>query len=204
MKRRSASAIDERRRKDETRQMKPLKSSLYSSKVSSFGSDQLSFAPDNPRESSAIRDVEFIEMPVRRFSIAAKTGDALSLDDQPISRMRVRLRLLLRPLHPRIPGIARSDGFRAAHLRQADGGRSSGPYALAHPDRRGPDRDRHRDRSLPAGGAKVRTDAIDARSIRQPGRSRPFDHDQVGADRARYRFAPGDQFAVATFASIFL
>ena len=47
--------------------MKPLKSSPYSSRDFSFGPDQLSFAPDNPRESSAIRDVEFIEMPVRQI-----------------------------------------------------------------------------------------------------------------------------------------
>ena len=59
--------------------MKQLKSSLYSSKVSSFGSDQLSFAPDNPRESSAIRDVEFIEMPVRQI---------LNRCDNPMLRFR--------------------------------------------------------------------------------------------------------------------
>src|SRR5215469_7827155 len=41
---------------------------------------------------------------------------AISMDNQPVSWMRIWLRLLLRTLYARISRTARSDGFRAPHF----------------------------------------------------------------------------------------
>src|SRR5258707_1068579 len=63
-----------------------------------------------------------------------QSANAVSMDYQPVSRMRVRMRVLLRALHARLSRAARSDGLRAQDFRQADGGRGAVADALAHAD----------------------------------------------------------------------
>src|SRR5271163_3455369 len=121
---------------------------------------------------------------------------AVSLDYQPLSRLRVRLRVLLRALHARLSRTARPDGLRAQDFRQADGSRSAVAHALTHADWHRRDRDRHGDRPLSAGRAQVRTDALDARNIRAALGAGPVDHDQVEPDRSRPRAAAEDQSAI--------
>ena len=67
--------------------------------------DQLSFAQDNPGESSAIRDVEFIEMPVRQI---------LNRCDNPNARDRVPASNIVHAHRDDPPVIPRADMARLA------------------------------------------------------------------------------------------
>ena len=118
------------------------------------------------------------------------------MDHQPVSRLRVRLRVLLRALHARLSRAARPDGLRAQDFRQADGGRGAGAHALAHADRHRRDSDRHGHGSLSASRAQVWADALDARSLRAAVGAGAVDHDQVEPCRSRPRAAQEDQSAL--------
>src|SRR6267378_8720752 len=132
-----------------------------------------------------------------------QSADAVSMDDQSISRLRVRMRLLLRAIYARVSRVARSDGLRAQDFRQADGGRGARAHALAHPDWHRRDRNRHRDRSVSAGRAKIWTHALDARSFRAARRTEPVDHDQVESYRSRPRAAQKDRSALEAVGELF-
>src|SRR5271154_2263197 len=125
-----------------------------------------------------------------------QSAHAVSMDYQPVSRVRVRMRVLLRALYARFSRTARPDGLRAQDFRQADGRRGAVAHALTHADWHRRDCDRHGDRSLSAGRAEVRADALDARSIRAALGAGPVDHDQVEPDRSRPRAAAKDQSAI--------
>src|SRR5260370_10150694 len=132
-----------------------------------------------------------------------QSADAFSVDDQSVSRLRVRMRLLLRAIYARVSRAARSDGFRAQDFRQADGGRGARAHALAHPNRHRRDRNRHRDRSVSAGRAKIWTDALDARSLRATRGTELVDHDQVESYCSRSRAAQNAQSTLEAVGELF-
>src|SRR5260370_6778760 len=130
--------------------------------------------------------------------------DAVSVDDQSISRLRVWMRLLLRALHSRVSGTPRSDGFRAQDFRQADGGGSPCAHALAHPDWHRRDRNRHRNRSISAGRAKVWAHPLDAGSVRATVGTELVDHDQVEPYCPRPRAAQKNKSALQAVVELFI
>src|SRR5262249_50987146 len=125
-------------------------------------------------------------------------ADALHLDDQSLSRMRVRMRLLLRQVHSRFPGTARSDGLRAPHLRETDGCRGVVAHLVANADWNRRDSDRNGDRPLSAGGAQIPPHALDAGSVRLSLWFESVDHHQVRSGDARLGSASADKSAVPT------
>src|ERR1700691_2079095 len=114
---------------------------------------------------------------------------AVSMDYQSVSRLRVRMRLLLRALYARFSRAARPDGLRAQDFRQADGGRGPVAHALAHANWHRRDRNRHGDRPVSTGRAEVWADALDARSFRAAPGTGSVDHNQIELDRSRPRAA---------------
>src|SRR5260370_21918266 len=113
------------------------------------------------------------------------------------------MRLWLRAIHARVSRAARSDGFRAQDFCQADGGRGARAHALTHPDWHRRDCNRHRDRSVSAGRAKIWTHALDARSVRADSGTEPVDHDQIESYRSRPRAAQEDQSALEAVSELF-
>ncbi len=89
----------------------------------------------------------------------------LRLDDQPLPRLRVRLRLLLRPLDPRLLRVDQPGRLREPDLRQAERRRAAHPAAAQARPARPDDRHRHGDRSVPAGGEALRRDPFAARGL---------------------------------------
>ena len=111
------------------------------------------------------------------------------LDHQPVSGLLVRLPLLLRALHPRVPRSVRSTRLRAPDLRQDRswlGARRRGKPEQAAGSS---DRNRDGDRSLPACRGKVRGHSEHSRGARALPRPRDRDHHEVGAHRAGPRSA---------------
>ncbi len=111
------------------------------------------------------------------------------LDHQSVSGLLVRLPLLLRTLHPRVPRPVRSTRLRAPDLRQDRswlGARRRGKPEQAAGSS---DRNRDGDRSLPACRGKVRGHSEHSRGARALPRPRDRDHHEVGAHRAGPRSA---------------
>ena len=111
------------------------------------------------------------------------------LDHQSVSGLLVRLPLLLRTLHPRVPRPVRSTRLRAPDLRQDRswlGARRRGKPEQAAGSS---DRNRDGDRSLPACRGKVRGHSEHSRGARALPRPRDRDHHKVGAHRAGPRSA---------------
>ena len=68
----------------------------------------------------AKRRVEYLDLDTRSFfSQAVGPEDAVRLADQSVSRLRVRLQVLLRAIHARIHGAARDVAVRTEDLRQS-------------------------------------------------------------------------------------
>ena len=64
-------------------------------------------------------EVEYFRLEARSALNRESSGrHAFRLDSQPLPWVRVRLPLLLRPLHPRVHGDVRQPRFRAEDLRQ--------------------------------------------------------------------------------------
>ena len=106
--------------------------------------------------------------------------------DQPLSRLRARLHLLLRPPDPRLSRPVARARFRIEAVRQAGSAQAAGTRVVGAGLPAAHHRDRHQHRSVPAD----RTPASDhaphprsARALRPSGRHR----DQISAGRARPR-----------------
>ena len=110
---------------------------------------------------------------------------------QSVSRLRARLRLLLRAAVARIPRPLPGAGFRDAPVRQDQCRRAPAPRAVQarlHPR---DDRAGHQHRCLPADRAPPSRDARGARSAGRMPASGEL-RDQERADHARRRAAGGD------------
>ena len=106
--------------------------------------------------------------------------------DQPLSRLRARLRLLLRAADAQLYGPVAGAGLRIEALRQAGRGEAARQGAVQGRLPAAHHRHRHQHRSLPADREAVAHHARNPRSARraQPsGRHR----DQIGAGDARHR-----------------
>ena len=111
--------------------------------------------------------------------------------DQSVSRLRARLRLLLRAPDPRLYGPVAGGRFRDAALRQAERGGASGTGTREAGLSAANHGDRHQYRPLPADREALPDHARDPRSAggdRTPGRHRH----QVGACAARHRHPVAD------------
>ncbi len=116
--------------------------------------------------------------------------------DQPVSRLRARLHLLLRPADPRLSGSVARARFRVQAVREAGGRQAARARTVGAGLRAAHHRDRHQHRSVPADRARVSGDAAHSRSagaVRPPGRHRH----QVGAGDARHRHPVADGGAPA-------
>ena len=111
--------------------------------------------------------------------------------DQPLSRLRARLRLLLRAADPRLYGPLARPRFRDQAVRQAERGEAPREGAGEARLRAAHHGDRHQHRPLPADREALPHHARDARGARRrqpPGRHRH----QVGAGAPRHRHPVAD------------
>ena len=118
-------------------------------------------------------------------------GRAVRPVDQPLSRLRAWLRLLLRPAEPRPSGPVGRARFRDQDLRQARGGGPAAPGAGAPRLCLQADLARRQHRPLPAAGAPPADHAPGPRGAGRgtpPGRHRH----QVGPGHPRHRPAGAD------------
>ena len=128
-------------------------------------------------------------------ALGAEPGDqqpgGFPLVHQPLPRLRVRLPLLLRPLHPRVHGAGRTP-VREQDLRQRPGRAAAAARTGGRQGAGRAHRHRHRHRSLPARRAALRADARHPRKsagIRSESartvRIRSLHHYQVNPSLAR-------------------
>ncbi len=106
--------------------------------------------------------------------------------DQSLSRLRARLRLLLRAPDPRLSRPVARARFRIQIVREAGGGRTAGEGIVGARLSAEGDRHRHQHRSLSADRAALQSDAPHPRSAR-PRRPSGRHRHQVGAGAARSR-----------------
>src|SRR6185437_2191005 len=114
-------------------------------------------------------------------------GITLHACDQPLSWLRVRMPLLLRPIYARIHGNG-AGRIRKEDLLQAKCGLAAGAGAEAS-ETGGRDRAGNGDRSVSAAGAAAAGDALASGGVCTKKRARAGDCDQVAADCARPGFA---------------
>ena len=111
--------------------------------------------------------------------------------DQSLSRLRARLRLLLRAADPRLSRPVAGARFRIQAVRQARRAAAAGKGTGGAGLRAAHDRDRHQHRSLSADRARAEDHARHSRSAgarRPSGRHRH----QIGAGDARHRYSRAD------------
>ena len=132
---------------------------------------------------------------------AGGVGDAVPVDDQPVPRLHARLRVLLRPSDPHLPGHGRGAGLRARDRRE--GQRAGGPAARAGAavvvGRARRDGDEHR--PLSVGRVQVPADAGDLGGAARRGQP-VLGADQVAARAARRRAAAGDRGVTSISANL--
>ncbi len=106
---------------------------------------------------------------------------------EPLSRLRARLRLLLRPADPRLYGPVARPRLRIQALRQAECRRASGGGVVQARLRAALDRHRHQHGPLSADREDAPDNARDPRSARAGEPSRGH-RDEVGTGDARHRY----------------
>ena len=133
--------------------------------------------------------------PVAREPLRLAAG-ALRVDREPLSRLRDGLPLLLRRLHPRVPGPGGGGQLPLDDLRED--GRRGRNHADPGPDRpaRRAGRPGHRHRPLPARGGRPEGHPALPRAGREAPRPAHRHHHQGGGDPARHRSPPEDPRAL--------
>ena len=132
--------------------------------------------------------VEFRSLPVRSILnrvCLLRRGLRFAWAHQPVSWLRIRLPLLLCPLHPRVHGAAQPGRLRAHDLREGQRRVVAPPGITSGADRRG-DRYRHRHRSLSAHRAPPAHHPELAGRLCRAARTFDRHRDQVSAHRPRH------------------
>ena len=137
-------------------------------------------------EPPPLRTTVTVEKPKTIITRNAIARHRLRPLDQPLSRLRAWLHLLLRAADPRLPRSLPRPRFRKPAVRQARRGetapRRADEEGLSGP----PDRARHQHRSLPADRGQMADHPLHPRSARRDEASGD-DHHQIGPGARRSR-----------------